>query len=210
YSAVLTSTGRLFTFGHDYWGQLCNGSSYSTPIPTNIIANVGLNTGETVIDIQADSSTMYAFTSADRIIGWGANNVGELGFDGPDQYQTGVDITTYLNPSTFDIDKVVLSFSFVVILTTDGRVFTWGSNANNELGNNASTTVQTPTDITAHFNLAVGESIVRIVVNGSGAMAKTSAGRTFVWGSNAYGQYGIGTTTPSLVPVEVDWFTLAD
>ncbi|OHE41393.1 MAG: hypothetical protein A2Y16_01540 [Tenericutes bacterium GWF2_57_13] len=210
YSAVLTSTGRLFTFGHDYWGQLCNGSSYSTPIPTNIIANVGLNTGETVIEIQADSSTMYAFTSADRIIGWGANNVGELGFDGPDQYQTGVDITTYLNPSTFDLGQVVLSFSFVVILTTDGRVFTWGSNANNELGNNTSTTVQTPTDITAHFNLAVGESIVRIVVNGSGAIAKTSAGRTFVWGSNAYGQYGIGNTTPSLVPVEVDWFTLAD
>lgn|GEM_PF-2530737 len=118
-------------------------------------------------------------------------------------------MTSYLNLSAFDID-LIFCFNFDVILTTDGRVHTCGIDDSGELGNGTTTTVQSPTDITSQFGLAAGETIIRIVALGGGAMAEMSTGRLFVSGANTHGQYGIGNTTQSLYPIEVDWFTLVE
>jgi alpha-tubulin suppressor-like RCC1 family protein len=83
-----------------------------------------------------------------------------------------------------------------VILKSGGTVWTIGLNTDGQLGDNTTTTRQTPIQVNGLSN------IVAVAAGKSHTMALTDTGVLYVWGDNASGQVGDGTTTDRKTPVE--------
>ena len=60
------------------------------------------------------------------------------------------------------IIQVEFNWASTAVLTSDGRVFTWGNGYGGRLGNGSETHTLVPSDITSHFNLASGEVITKL------------------------------------------------
>jgi len=78
-----------------------------------------------------------------------------------------------------------------------GSVFTWGDNADGQLGNGLTVNSSTPVQVS-------GISTATNVAAGSGhSLAVLSDGTVRAWGWGASGQLGTGATANSSVPVQV-------
>ncbi|MDB6065129.1 MAG: rcc [Pedosphaera sp.] len=82
-------------------------------------------------------------------------------------------------------------------LRSDGTVWTWGYNANAQLGNGTTNDAWTPVQVS---NLS---DVVAISGRGYHCLALKADGTVWAWGYNQYGQLGIGSTNNTLVPVQV-------
>ncbi len=107
-------------------------------------------------------------------------------------------------PSTNIVwSQIAAGDSHSVGLSQDGKVYTWGSDSNNQLGNGATTgDVTRPADISSSGALA-GKTITQVAAGSSSSYAVTSTGSLLAWGLNSKGQLGDGTSTPRSSPVTV-------
>ena len=210
---TLTSEGRVFAWGRNASGQLGNGTSTDSNIPVDITSRFNLASGEVISNLAAGTYHSLAYSSEGRVFGWGHEQY----------FQTGVGTGTYSITSPADVTAnfsfntgeypVAISGAYYssVLVTNEGRVFTWGLNYYGEIGNGSLSAAQTPLDITANFTFNTGETAVDCVASHTFTAILTSDGRVFTFGDNNYGQLGDGTTTDSLLPMDVTFgFTLYD
>jgi len=87
--------------------------------------------------------------------------------------------------------------SFGCGLTTAGRAYCWGTNAEGQLGDGTTTQRTVPTAV------AGGLTFTAISAGGQHSCGLDSAGLAYCWGSNVYGQLGDGSNTDRLTPVAV-------
>lgn len=202
HATALTSTGRLFTWGYNY-GQLGDGTTIDRHTPTDITPHAILRPGETILSV----SMLYhalALTSDGRILTWGLNEHGQLG-DGTtyDRYTPG-DITPIFNLGPGEtILSASIGYYHSAARTSAGRLFTWGRNAEGQLGDGTTTDRATPGEINTQFGLAPEETILSVSLGWYQSSARTTDGRLFTWGSNSRGQLGDGTTTDRLSPIDI-------
>ena len=204
HAIAMTSTGRVFTWGANWAGQLGNGSTYTEPRPIEITAAFNLALGETIVDIRAGVYHNAALTSSGRIFTWGENADGQLGDGSTDYKTTPIDITANF---TLEVDETItgiyLGYWHSSALTSKGRVFTWGQNGSGYLGDGTTNNRYLPTDITAEFNLEVGEIIILLSLGNIHSAALSSSGRIFTWGANTKGILGDGTENSSYTPLDI-------
>lgn len=97
---------------------------------------------------------------------------------------------------------------FASAITREGKLYTWGSNADGQLGTQAGKTA-VPTEVTRFPGLV--DDVIVLVDNNDGAgqtLALSKEGKVYAWGRS---QLGDGSTSGSPVPVEIPTFTaLAD
>ena len=86
---------------------------------------------------------------------------------------------------------------YTVVMTPDGSVWTWGSNANGQLGDGTTTAHTTPAVVSSLSN------VTQVASGASHALALKSDGTVWAWGANSYGQLGDQTTTQRTSPVQV-------
>ena len=135
---------------------------------------------------------------------WGQNDFGQLGNGTTIDSLTPTDITSKFNlGSEEDVLEVYLGANYSMLITTEGRLFTWGINAQGQLGDGTTTTSNIPIDITSSFNLNPNEIFESISAGGNHSSAITSEGRIFMWGYNNLGQLGDGTDTQRNTPTEI-------
>jgi alpha-tubulin suppressor-like RCC1 family protein len=84
-----------------------------------------------------------------------------------------------------------------VLVTTDGRVYSWGANGNGQLGDDSLATRLAP----AVLNTITG--VTQISAGASHTLARLWTGEVYAWGSNGSGRLGDGTTTPRTRPTLV-------
>ena len=161
---------------------------------------------ETMEYQQISTSGMHtiALTVDGQLLSWGWNNYGQLGNGTTTSQTLPVDITArfYLH----DAEVIIQAFAFYgysVVLTSEGRVFCFGSNSNGLLGDGTTTNRTSPVEITTNFNLSSGEKITQIFAGKHFAFALSSANRVFSWGSNTEGQLGAGDSSVKLVPQNI-------
>jgi len=196
HSLAITSTGRVFAWGNNEYGQLGDGTTTQKSTPMNITSLFGLATGETVTQIVAGSNHSFALTSTGRVFAWGHNEYGQLGDGTSANKSTPTETTTSFGLASGEtVTQIVAGFYHSLAITLNGRVFAWGYNNNGQLGDGTIASKYTPTNITAGFGLSVGETVTQIVAGAWHSLAITSNGRVFAWGGNGLGQLGDGETS---------------
>jgi len=215
-TVVLTSGHRVLTWGMNTWGQLGDGTSTDRMTPSDITANFTLDTGEYITMIAASNARGAAVTSNGRLFVWGNNENNYLGTREYyyDEYGTlpvcldkGYDMEDEfynMDPSEKFI-SVTMGKNHMGVVTSDGRVFLWGDNSYGQIGDATTTVKIVPTDITSRFGFAADETIVELSLGGNHSVLLTSSGRYFVWGNNADGQVGNNATGYITAPNEFSY-----
>jgi alpha-tubulin suppressor-like RCC1 family protein len=88
-------------------------------------------------------------------------------------------------------------------LAGDGRIYAWGDNGSNELGDGGTAASSTPVAV-VQGAIPTGVTITQIAAGWQSGYALGSNGRVYSWGDNSSGQLGDGTTTPRNAPVALD------
>jgi uncharacterized repeat protein (TIGR02543 family) len=208
-SAALTTSGRVFIWGTNHYGQLGDNTTIRKNIPIEITNHFKLLPGEKIIQVTLRQYHSAALTSSGRLFMWGSNGNGKLGDGTEIDRLTPTEITSNFALSTDDkIIQVSLSNSHSSALTLYGRLFMWGSNFYGALGINSNhDTIQQvllPREITSRFSLGTGDKIIQVSLGGYNfSSALTLNGRIFTWGYNRYGQLGNNTITTRLVPSQI-------
>ncbi|MCX5822382.1 MAG: RCC1 repeat-containing protein, partial [Deltaproteobacteria bacterium] len=98
-----------------------------------------------------------------------------------------------------NVKAVAAGYDHTVVLTTDGKVYTWGNNSNGQLGDGSTTGRTTPAQVG-------GADISNIKAIDAGykyTIALGSDGTVWTWGYNNKGQLGNNTQTDSYTPQQV-------
>jgi len=85
------------------------------------------------------------------------------------------------------------------MFTGDGKLYMWGYNNYGQLGDGSTANKSVPTLIPqSAFN---NEKVVGLSLGGNSSGCITETGKLYMWGRNANGQLGDGTTTDKSVPM---------
>ncbi len=138
FGAALTSDGRVYTWGNNNIGQLGDGGTISTPTenatPAGILGTGLLPGSRTVANITCTFSGMYAIARDGSFYAWGGGGSGGLGNGGTTSSTSPVlvDTTGVLSGKT--IAAITGGNNFASVLTTEGKLYSWGTNASGQLG----------------------------------------------------------------------------
>ena len=203
-SSALTTEGRLFIWGANFWAQLGDGTRIDSLIPKDITSHFDLDVGEKIISASLATIHSSVLTSEGRVFTWGDNRNGQLGDGTTTNSSTPKDITSHFYLGVGEtIITISSGYAHSLAITSEGRVFTWGFNIYGQLGDGTTENSSTPKDITNQFGLGVGETIISINLGDMHSSALTSIGRVFTWGDNNMRQLGDGTYIDSSTPVEI-------
>ena len=136
-SLAITNERILLAWGENSGGQLGLGASVTTdiPTPTGIAADV--------VDAAAADTFLLIATADGRVLASGENAVGQLG----DGTTTARNVLTQATAVSGAGTVSAGGRYFALALAADGRVFAWGDNTAEQLGNSAlpATGTSTPT-----------------------------------------------------------------
>lgn len=187
FSALLTTTGDLYTFGYggsrlNGMGCLGQGNMDSHPTPT--LVNSLIEDGCYASDVHCGEYSMTVLTTEGEVLTCGSGSYGRLGnLETIDQL--------YLEPVEIlgaeDVIQIAGGFAFNLALNSGGIIHAWGRNNEGQLG----TGMGLAADMYAMESLPrpiegnlEGRTVTRIAAGHTHAAAVTSDGALFTWGMN--------------------------
>ncbi|QIM19507.1 hypothetical protein G7066_14665 [Leucobacter coleopterorum] len=201
-TAVLTSLGKIYLWGHGGYSQLGTGSTANAIVAP--VSPVGLPADDPVVQVAAHSAAYVALTASGRVFTWGSNVNGELGIGSSDSVSAvPVEVTSFPElPAGDRITQVEMGQYHVVALSESGVVYTWGSQSNGKLGNGQTVTAKqfTPFRVPAVPSLISGDRVVSVAAGGSTTSMITESGSVFVMGKFV----GTGDVTPRATPTAIE------
>ena len=220
---AVDSDGSLWTWGHNYAGQLGDGTTDDSQLPVRI------GNDNDWVAVSAGDHHSVAIKRDGTLWAWGYNHFGQLGIG------TTVDAHS---PTLVDGGNDWAAFAagdyHTIALKRDGSVWTFGCNKRGQLGIGSTAAGHKPITFADDNWLVIPvdvETIVRIVKNahspvrvgadndwktvdagGYYCVAVKENGSLWAWGDNRYGQMGLGTRNHQLEPVRIghdnDWATV--
>ncbi|MCL6577174.1 cadherin-like beta sandwich domain-containing protein, partial [Kyrpidia sp.] len=190
HSLVLTSDQTVWAWGDNTNGQLGDGTTTGrqTPTPAQGLSSVA--------QVSAGESHSLALMSDGRVFAWGKNSSGQLGNNST--VDSNVPVQVQGLPT--NVTAVAAGGNHSLALTSDGRIYAWGSNSSGQLGDG---TTNNATAAEPVAGLLIGLNPVAVSAGKDHSLALMQDGTVYAWGGNSYGQLGNGTTTASKVPVQV-------
>lgn len=198
---ALTTGGDLYAWGLSQYigsGDFANAVSYLTPqlVLTGVsqfsIANGSYNTYPTFLAFAVKTDGTLWMTGAQ------AGSWGRTSFNYSTEWNLWTEVDTVGSTcQKVSVSKSVLGNSpTVLLLKTDGTVWSIGYNGNGQLGvgstvNNTSTFQQVKDSTGAGYLTSVSD----VSMGGNTGYAVTSSGAVYGWGYNVNGEIGDGTTT---------------
>jgi alpha-tubulin suppressor-like RCC1 family protein len=194
-TAAIRNDGTLWA-----WGGDSTAAGYRTS-PEQI----GTGTNWTAVACGGEGQTV-AIRSDGTLWAWGYNGLGQLG-DGTETDRTSpVQIGTATNWTA-----IACGFAHTVALRSDGTLWSWGLNTSGQLGwgtyDSTAAAHPTPTQV------GTGTSWAAVACGDDSTLALRGDGSLYSWGSNDYGQLGLGTfdlnAHPSPTQVSGTWNSIA-
>jgi|GEM_PF-5105112 len=106
HALLLSSSGRVFAYGENEFGQLGIGSKDVMKKIVEITANFGLQTGESMVEIGAGNTYSYALSSEHRLFVWGKGLLDAgSGYDSPEDVTALIPLFATERLETVRIDK---------------------------------------------------------------------------------------------------------
>ena len=204
HSLALTSEGKLYAWGNDFYQQLGDGSGADGSSTTPVVVNMSVSlAGKTVVAIAAGGYHNLALSSDGLLHAWGDSLYGQTG--------GGLFNVVFISPvSVTSVDPAVsgklataisAGAAFSLALLADGTVAAWGRNFDGQLGDGTTTDRSQAVAIVQNGALA-GKTVTGISAGGYHSVAVSADGKLYGWGSNATYQVGNGSGSNALVPVE--------
>jgi len=192
HTCAIATTGAAFCWGSNMFGQLGNGSTTWSATPVAVT----MPTSVTFTAINAGFTHTCALTASGTAYCWGNNIFGQLGNGSTEDSTTPVAVVM---PAGVTFVAIVVSTYHTCALTASGNVYCWGINRTNQLGNGTTTDSSVPLIVT----MPTGITFSSIATSGYSTCALTASGAAYCWGSNTFGQLGIGSTSNAAVPTAV-------
>ncbi|GAA3172693.1 hypothetical protein [Nonomuraea salmonea] len=207
-SAFVGSDGKVYTAGYGGYGQLGTGgtSSRSTwaPVPLSAAA----------VQVSCGNDHAIALLEDGTVWGWGYDGEGEASGQG---VAGGNELTPVKAtfPEGTVIREIAAGSYFNVAVDSAGKVWTWGIDNWQQLGNCDPDAVAKP--LPAAITMPEGVTAAHVRAGYANGAFIATDGALWVWGSNVYGNCGQGTsggteTCPVKVPlsapvVDMEWGT---
>jgi alpha-tubulin suppressor-like RCC1 family protein len=205
HTAVVTSSGQLFTFGDGTFGVLGHGDRKSVSIPREVESLKGLRTVRAacgvwhtaaVVEVMVGNSSSSNCSSG-KLFTWGDGDKGRLGHGDKEAKLVPTCVAALVEPN---FCRVVCGLSLTVALTTSGHVYTMGSPVYGQLGN-----PQADGKLPARVEGKLSKNIVEEIACGAYHVAVlTSKTEVYTWGKGANGRLGHGDTDDRNSPTLVD------
>ena len=187
---ALDFLGRVTAWGRNTEGQVGDGTNATPRTTPAVIASASWRA------IAAGDEHSLAINSSGNVQSWGLDSSGQLGNDAA--FTSSFTPVAVSTASVFNIIQVAAGNAHSVALRADGTVWTWGSDASGQLGNDAAFANQAlPVQVAGLAN------VVQITAGSYHSLALRSDGTVWTWGRNDLGQGGDNTTTPHPTAVQV-------
>lgn len=188
---IRTNLGNIYSWGEDDEGLLADGetSYYHTPVEMSV--NM-LDDDEYAVSALPGSPNMM-LTNKGNLYVWGYIYDFNLADLNRNLQILPINIVEYFDLNDEEIiTSIWINAGYKFALTSEGRLFTWGSDPykTNGLGNNIRS--NGIFEITGYIGEYEGEYITHISSNTYSTLAITSENRVLSWGSNEVGQLGTG------------------
>ena len=181
HTAVLTQSGRVFTFGCNEWGQLGLGHNSNVIKPSC----VKVLKPDQVVAVTCGRSHTVVATRSGAVWAMGCNSEGQLGVGRGLEWVSG---PRQVSGLPHHVVQLASGASHSVALTGEGRVWVWGSNTEGQLGlgEDSEETVFTPTE------LPLSDTVAQIACGYYHSALVTTEGRLLTFGEEEGGKLGLG------------------
>lgn len=191
-SMAVTSTGKVFAWGANQYGQLGDGSTQQARLPVAVV----LPRGTKVVAVGTSYNYSLALTTFGHVLTWGYNGSGQLGTG----FATASEIPVRVKlPRGTTVTAVANGGYHALALTSTGQIMAWGNGGFGELGNGNHYSSLSPVMV----KLPPGVKAVAIAAGSQHSMALTSSGEVLAWGRGNFGQLGNAGTANRYLPVRV-------
>ncbi|KAL8593917.1 hypothetical protein ACOMHN_032338 [Nucella lapillus] len=190
-----TPGGEVWSWGHNGYCQLGNGSSSHGVQPVSISFYIS----HEVKSVACGSHHSMALTAEGEVYAWGQNNCGQVGNG-----------TTANQPTPRRVSPALGGHKAVAItcgqtssltLLENGEVYGWGYNGNGQLGLGNNVNQPNPCRLTG----LQGVVIRQLVCGYAHTLALSDKGELYSWGANSYGQLGTGNKANLTAPAPIAW-----
>ncbi|HZF50281.1 MAG TPA: MopE-related protein, partial [Polyangiaceae bacterium] len=199
HSLALDENGLVYAWGMNSSGQLGTGSVSNTPQGTPVQVP-GLSN---ITAIAAGESHSLAIDAGGDIWAWGYNSFAQIGI--------GTSTSSVPAPVKVSIQGgaagIAAGAHHSLAVSKSGAVWAWGSAYNGQIGNGKSGGSSYNQQKTPYEVPLGGATAVAVAAGSIHSMALLSDGTLRAWGSNSFGQLGIGSTALKSLPQAVPGLT---
>ncbi|MFA5386929.1 MAG: hypothetical protein WC322_00850 [Candidatus Paceibacterota bacterium] len=223
HTCAVSNSGNAYCWGfNDYDGELGNGTTDPSSVPTRVIKGEAATTdndGTNLTNIKSIGIGEYhtcAVSNAGNVYCWGYGGDGELGNSSSTSQTSPVRVlkgeaATTDNDGTYltNIATVSSGRYHSCVFSNAGNSYCWGLNDDGELGDGTTDPSSVPTRVIKGEAATTdndGTNLTNIKEIDAGAWhscAISGAGNTYCWGYNSDGQLGNASTSLQLSPVRV-------
>ncbi len=162
-------------------------SAQITQASPDVTGKVNISQPVIARQVSVDDTHGLAINSADIVNAWGLNTKYEYGAGDALPKPS-----PYIVPGLTNIKQVVSTRSISAAITEDGRLFTWGTATNLQLG--LAGPLSSPTQILPALKFA------QVSFGSSHTVALTDDGKVYIWGRGIAGQLGLGDAVQQNTP----------
>uniref|UniRef100_A0A0A9A085 FYVE-type domain-containing protein n=1 Tax=Arundo donax TaxID=35708 RepID=A0A0A9A085_ARUDO len=202
HTAIITSSGQLYTYGDGTFGVLGHGDTQGIARPKEVeflkgsrVKCVACGPWHTAAIVEVMSS-LKSDTPSSKLFTWGDADRGKLGHADKNMKLVPTCVDSLVD---YDFIQVSCGMALTVVLTITGMVFTIGSSMHGQLGNpkadgKSICIVEGP--LKTEFVRQISSGCTHVAV-------LTANGKVFTWGKAKEGQLGLGDyinrSSPTLV-----------
>jgi alpha-tubulin suppressor-like RCC1 family protein len=194
-SYAVDASGKVWAWGANTNSQLGLGTS------TNILYATQISSLSNMVEIAAAQYHVLALRADGTVWGFGSDSYGESGNGATSAWlttPTEVSAPTGAGYLT-GVVAVAAGANHSLVLTSAGNVYSFGSNASGQLGNNDATLASKSKPVQVQRSGAALANIVGIAAGASDSFALTNTGAALSFGANDIGELGQGSVNATPV-----------
>lgn len=213
HQVILMESGQVFTSGQNNFGQLGIGTIDSSEARSTILHNITAQFDGKVISVSAVGNFTLALTDDGKVYSWGSNDCGQLGngqYGACDPHEKDSDVSVAVSkptsitdhfglPAGRKVTNIYAGWKQSFAVTDDGRLYSWGSDADGRLGRD---TTAMPNTLPGVVDDVFDGNIIDLATD-SHTLVLTDTNKVYTWGLNGNGQLGIGNTNTVSGPQDI-------
>lgn len=197
-NCVIASDDNLYCWGNGSNGLLGNNTNVKSHVP--VLVSGGDLGGRTIKSFANYNSLSCAIASNDEVYCWGRAQYAVVGANSlfSSAVPKAIDFSGVLSGKK--AKSIAIGNAFGCILADDNKVYCWGSNARDALGDGTTASyTSVPTAVVLGARTAK-----KILISAWHSCILADDDQVYCWGDGLYGQLGNNTNNTSNVPVAVD------